>query len=95
MKGWKERLSAWSAASAIPLDLVSSLPNIRLSGLHTLILEPHRGIRAFAGDSVLIATAAGLICVRGDGLYLKALSREQLYLCGRIRCVELVDERAV
>lgn len=95
MKGWKERLSAWSADSEIPLDMVSALPNIRLSALHTLILEPHRGIRAFAGDCVLIATGAGLLSIRGDGMYLKAMSREQLHLCGRIRCVELVDDHAL
>ena len=94
MKRLKELLAAWSSATGIPLDTAAGLPDIRLSGLHTLVLESHRGVRAFAADCVLVETTAGLLSICGSSLLLKNLTGRELRLCGEIRSIALVDRRA-
>jgi len=94
MTGLKKTLSRLSGRTLIPLDLAAGVPEIRISGLRTLVLEPHRGVRAFAGDCILISTDAGLLCVRGRGLSLKSMSERELRLSGEIIALELVDAHA-
>ena len=95
MKGVKNSLARLSGASAIPLDLSAGLPEIRISGMRAVTVEPHRGLRAFAGDCVLVETGMGLLCIRGAELILQNVTSAELRLTGEIISLEMVDRHAL
>ena len=94
MNRLKKTVSRFSGLWDIPLDLSSGLPEIRISGMRTLTVEPHRGLRSFSGDCVLVETALGLLCIRGRDLVLKSVSREELRLNGELVSVEMAAAHA-
>ncbi len=95
MNRMKKNLARLSGASAIPLDLSAGLPEIRISGMRAVTVEPHRGLRAFAGDCVLVETGLGLLCIRGADLVLQNVTSAELRLTGEIISLEMVDRHAL
>jgi sporulation protein YqfC len=93
MLGLKNTITRLSGTSGIPLDAAVGLPEIRISGMRTLTLEPHRGLRAFAGDCILVETGLGLLCIRGSALVLKYISSEGLCVYGEIVSIEMAGVR--
>ena len=89
----KSALNRVAAAADIPW--FGGLPEIRVIAMHTVLIEPHGGIRSFSGDCVLADAGEGLLCVRGHGLVLKDMSRQEIRLTGDIKAVEWVDKDAV
>ncbi len=94
MNGVKKALARLSGDSAIPLDISAGSPEIRISGMRAVTVEPHRGLRAFAGDCVLVETGLGLLCIRGAGLVLQNVSPGELRLTGRIISLEMAEPHA-
>lgn len=94
MRFWKKTVAAISGASDIPLDFAAGLPEIRLSGMRSLAVEPHRGVRSFAEDCVLVQTGGGLLCIRGTALTLKSISYRELRMTGKIVSLEVVNDDA-
>ena len=79
----------------IPVAFDRSLPEIRLSAMRELVIEPHRGVRSFSQDSVLIETGGGLIHLKGESLVIKRMTWRELRLQGQIRALELIVQNAV
>ena len=94
MNGVKKALARLSGDSAIPLDISAGSPEIRISGMRTVTVEPHRGLRAFAEDCVLVETGLGLLCFRGRGLELKNMTVREVRLTGDIASMEMVSSHA-
>ena len=82
-------------AADIPLSFDGGFPEIRISAMNSMVIEPHRGVRSFADNSVLVETGGGLIHIRGSGIMLKRMNWRELRLQGRFSAVELVAEHAV
>ena len=91
----KSTLLKAAGAADIPIGAVAGLSEIRITAMRTVVIGPHRGIRSFAGDCVLVETGEGIICVHGRGLELKNMSREEVRLTGEIRSVERMDRHAL
>ena len=79
----------------IPMSFERGLPEIRISAMRSMVIEPHRGIRSFSQDSILIETGGGLIHIRGTALMIKSMTWRELRLQGRFSAVELVGDHAV
>ena len=79
----------------IPLSFDSGLPEIRISAMNSMVIEPHRGVRSFAEDGVLVETGGGLIHIRGNDLVLKRMTSRELRLQGRFSAVELIADHAI
>ena len=79
----------------IPLSFDRGLPEIHISAMQSIRIEPHRGVRSFSQDSVLIDTGGGLIHIQGKDLVLKSMSWRELCVLGRISAVGLISDDAV
>ena len=95
MKGVRYAIDKLLRDSDIPLSFDRGLPEIRISAMRSMVIEPHRGVRSFSQDSVLIETGGGLIHIRGTALMIKSMTWRELRLQGRFSAVELVGDHAV
>ena len=95
MKGVRYAIYKLMRVSDIPLSFDRGLPEIRISAMRSMVIEPHCGIRSFSEDSVLIETGGGLVHIRGSALMIKSMTWRELCLQGRFSAVELVGDHAV
>ena len=82
-------------AADIPMNFERGLPEIRISAMRSMVIEPHRGVRSFAEDSVMIETGGGLLHIRGSAMVIQSMTLRELRLQGRFSAVELVDYHAI
>lgn len=85
-RGLAERLAG---ALDFPADAVAGLPLIELVGDSRLRVERHRGILAYDPAEIHIGGGRVTIRVRGRGMELKAMNRQELLITGQIDAVEL------
>ena len=95
MKGWISRLSSLTQAAGVPVRFSGDLPDLRISAMRSLVVEPHCGIRSFSDDSVLIETGDGLVHIRGKAMVIKRMTEKELHLQGQFHAVELVQQDAI
>lgn len=74
-------------ALELPEDVVYDLPKITLIGDIQFYLENHRGIISYSPESVRIAVSIGEVEISGENLTIRNISRDELYLAGRIYAV--------
>lgn len=63
---------------------------LEIVGKDRLVVEHHRGIQSYSTEEILIRASFGLLEIRGTGLRLCCMSREQLCVMGKIDRVELM-----
>lgn len=83
--------SMWSTVAA-RLDLpaeAGGTTRVTATGRGEVCVENHRGLLRFAAEEAEIAGTGVRVRVRGDGLLLRAMTRETLLLSGTIFSVEL------
>ena len=95
MKGLKQAYGNLLRRANIPLTFERGLPELRISAMRSLVIEPHRGVRSFAEHDVLIETGGGLVHIRGKGMVIKSMTWRELCLQGEISAVELLTGHAV
>lgn len=95
MKSLTKAFERLIQASDIPLSFDRGLPEILISSMRSMVIEPHRGIRAFSEGSILVETGGGLIHIRGKELIIKSMTWKELRLQGQFSAVELVSEHAL
>lgn len=94
MKGSNRSRMLQKLVSGMPGELLPGLPELRMTGSRSLLLEPHGGLRAFSGECVLVSVGGGLLCIRGKDLTVKRLSLRSLWLKGEIHSLELTGNDA-
>lgn len=78
-----------AGAFQLPADAVAGMPRMELVGDGQLRIERHRGILAYDPTDVHIAAGPLTVRVRGLGLELGTMNRQELLITGRILSVEL------
>ena len=73
----------------LPADAVAGMPRIELIGDGQLRVERHRGILAYDTSEVHIGAGRVTVRVRGFGMELRTMNRQELIITGRIVSVEL------
>ena len=76
-------------ALSLPADAVAGLPLLELTGDRQLRVERHRGILAYDPREIHIGGGKVTIRVRGVGMELKVMNRQELLITGQIFAVEL------
>lgn len=72
----------------LPSDALGTT-KIGISGRKRLLVENHTGILSY-GDSYIEVSCRGMkLKVRGDGLRLEAMDKNDMLICGRIVSLEL------
>lgn len=87
-RDWMERLAGQLDAEALP-----GLPLVEIAGQNRVLIENHRGVCAYGRERIHVRVGYGELSVRGCGLELAKMSREQLVITGRIDCVELIRRK--
>ena len=95
MKGLNDAFGRLLRTADIPPVFDQSLPEMRISAMRYLVIEPHRGVRSFSDDGVLIETRGGLVHIRGKGMVIKSMTWRELRLQGQISAVELIADHAL
>lgn len=84
MRTWKEM--AQTAKNGVT---AGSQTLVEILGTRRVLVEHHRGILAYEREEILVGASFGRIRVLGSDLQLGCMSREQLFVCGRIQQVVL------
>lgn len=86
-RGWMDRLTAEMdmAEESLPKH-----PLVEICGERRVLIENHRGVKAYGGEEICVAVSYGVISVQGCNLELARMTREQLVICGRIDGVKLI-----
>ena len=77
-------------ALELPKEIMLNLPLISLVGREEVTIENYRGILEYSEEVVRIGTAAGVLCLKGNGLCLKQLSAECMVVTGTITGMEFL-----
>ena len=62
---------------------------VELLGRTRVLVEHHKGILGYGTEEILVGASFGMICITGKDLRLCCMSREQLFVAGRIDGVRL------
>lgn len=87
---WMNRLAEGMdmAGESIP-----GLPLVEICGDRRVLIENHRGVSRYCMDQICVRVSYGEVSVRGSGLELARMTKEQLVICGCIDGVSLVRRR--
>lgn len=84
-------LSAVAELFDLPADVVAGLPHLEMIGNRQLYLEHHTGILSYSDCRIDANTAAGVLRICGENLYLIAMTAEELRIGGVIQNVEWAE----
>ncbi|MCL6450355.1 MAG: YabP/YqfC family sporulation protein [Acetobacteraceae bacterium] len=82
--GLRARVVEWLD---LPPDLGSGAHRLTLLGTSRLILENHRGIIAYSPQCLVVGVARGQVEVRGEGLTVSRVHRDEVVVAGDIRSI--------
>lgn len=82
MQNWKEMANTMRSGG-MKHTLIEILETRRL------LIEYHRGIQSYGTEEILVGTTFGRVRVTGNALRLCCMSREQLFIAGQIREIQL------
>lgn len=84
---WVKRLRQQMELDVQPMP---GLPLVEIVGQGRVLIENHLGVCAYGREQICVQVKYGQIAVRGRGLELARMSREQLVITGRIEAVCLM-----
>lgn len=83
-------LEKTAGALDLPCDVVAGLPRMELLGDREFRMEYHRGILSYGANEIRIGGGKLSVCLKGDGLELRAMNPEELLITGRILSLEFL-----
>lgn len=84
---WMERLAGGMELDQEPLP---GVPLVEITGERRVLIEHHRGVSRYGSGEISVRVRYGEVLIRGCGLELAKMTREQLVVSGRIDCVSLI-----
>ena len=73
----------------LPAESLPGAMRITISGGTRVLVEGHRGLLEYADDRIAAAGPGCRILIKGEGLGLVAMDRQELVASGRLWAVEL------
>lgn len=89
MKGRGNWMQKLAEGMELPAESMPGLPLVEIAGDRRVLVENHGGVCQYGPEQICVRVKYGIISVRGRGLEIAKLSREQLVISGRIDCVNL------
>lgn len=84
---WMQRLAEEMEMSG---EVAPGRPLVEICGERRVLIENHRGVLSYGSEQISVSVSYGEVVVRGCGLELARMTREQLVICGRVDGVSLV-----
>lgn len=82
-------LEQFGDTSALSSQVLPGQPVIEIAGDRRVLVENHRGVKAYGHQQIVIQAPYGYICVSGCQLELARMTKDQLVISGQIQCVQL------
>lgn len=89
MKGRGNWMRKLAEGMELPAESMPGLPLVEIAGDRRVLVENHGGVCQYGPEQICVRVKYGIVSVRGRGLEIAKLSREQLVISGRIDCVSL------
>ena len=86
-RNWMERFADGMDLPGQPLP---GQPIVELAGAGRVLIENHRGVTQYSGESICIRVSYGHVNVSGQGLVLSRMTREQLIISGSIDEIKII-----
>jgi len=80
-KKWRESLVD---LLELPREIMLNQPRLTLIGNLQCYMENHCGVIEYTGERIRIAVSSGEVIIRGSGLMIRYLGREELAVDGEI-----------
>ncbi|MDO5388316.1 MAG: YabP/YqfC family sporulation protein [Clostridia bacterium] len=71
-----------SEKSQFPIEVISSVPKIEITGNNTLYIENHKGIKSLTSEQVIIKFEKALFIAEGEKISILEINKEYVYLTG-------------
>lgn len=75
----------------IPSDVILDMPRLTMVGFLQLYIENHRGVLLFTDQELRLLLKKGQLIIKGEGLVIRTILSEELFLEGSIRAIEIID----
>ena len=86
----KERIvDKFLSAVSLQEEPIPGVPLVEVAGTGRVLIENHKGITQYTTQCIWVKVKFGGICVRGSGLQIATMSKEQLVIRGNVEAVEL------
>ena len=72
----------------LPEDAVLGSARVEITAGKRLLIDNHRGVMSYTGETVMVLLPDGKLSVYGGDLRMKAMTERQLLIGGRIDSVE-------
>lgn len=82
-------MKQWRQYAQQPAKAVSPRTLVEIWGKTRVLVERHRGILSYGTEEIVVGATFGMIRVTGTELRLCCMSREQLFISGKIEGVSL------
>lgn len=89
MKGQKTLLRQFAAGKEYLSQSMAGVPIVEIAGDGRVLIENHQGVTEYSRNQISAKTGFGSVCVCGQQLDLRFMSKQQLVICGRIDSVTL------
>ncbi len=73
-----------ATAFELPKEIMLNLPLITFTGRNNMLIENYKNIIEYNPKKIRISTTEGIICIEGDKLTLKEMSKNQITVMGKI-----------
>ncbi len=87
---WKRLFSYDAVSQSLP-----GVPVVELAGDRRVLIENHEGVAEYGDQRICIKVAFGVLCMYGQELTLRSMSRHQLVVCGLIDRIEIHREDVI
>lgn len=77
-------MAAIAETMDIPRDILVNEPQLSLSGRSALQITNHAGVEEYTAQTVAVRTAVGLFVITGADLVIDRVTKEELWVRGRI-----------
>ena len=73
----------------LPGEVVPGIPLIEIAGENRVLIENHNGVTGYSGTMICVKVSYGTVQVKGIGLTLARMTKQQLAITGKIGSVVL------
>lgn len=82
-------MKPWKDAARSPGEQIRPRTLVEIVGKKRVLVEHHRGILGYGTEEILVGTGYGILRIHGAELRLCCMSRQQLFISGRIDSLSL------
>jgi len=81
-------LSSTAGVFDLPADALAGVPRLEMVGFSECSIEPHKGLKEYGEQEIVVDSCVGPIRISGEKLYVKRMNHQRITVCGVVRSVD-------